>query len=137
MRVDSAVDLRWSGEDLLFRGGAPGAPELELDGNGRAAPSPVQALMLSLAACTAADVVETARKMRLSLEQLSVRLEGERAPEPPRRFLRLRVVYEAVGLPQEAEAKLRRAIALSQEKYCSVLHSLREDIELSTEVILR
>ncbi|HUH12171.1 MAG TPA: OsmC family protein [Longimicrobiales bacterium] len=137
MRVDAAVDLRWSGEGLLFHGGAPDAPGLALDGNGRAAPSPVQAFILSLAACTAADVVETVHKMRLPLASLSVRVEGERAPEPPRRFLRLRVIYEAGGLPGEAEAKLRRAIALSQEKYCSVLHSLREDVELSTDVVLR
>lgn len=137
MKVDSAVDMRWSGEGLVFHGGAQGAPELELDGEGRAAASPVQALILSLAACTGADVVETVRKMRLPLEGLSIRIEGERAPEPPRRFLRLRVTYETAGLPAEAEAKLRRAIALSQEKYCSVLHTLREDVELSTDVILR
>lgn len=136
MRVDSAVQVRWQEEGLRFRGGAEGAPQGELDGDGVAAPSPVQTMLLALAGCTGADVVETLRKMRLQPEELVVRVEGERAAEPPRRLTGLRLIYETRGIPAEAEAKLRRAIALSQEKYCSVLHTFRDDLELSTEVIL-
>lgn len=136
MRVDSAVEIRWVG-DLRFRGGAQGGPEGDLDGDGRTAPSPVQTMLLALAGCTGADVVETLRKMRLEPEGVVVRVESERAPEPPRRLVSVRLIYETRGVPAEAEAKLRRAITLSQEKYCSVLHTFRDDLELTTEVILR
>lgn len=136
MRVDAEVEIHWK-DELCFRGGAPGAPQMDLDGNGGSAPSPVQTMLLALAGCTASDVVDTLRKMRLRPEGFLVRVESERAPDPPRRLTRVRVIYETVGLPSEAEPKLRRAIVLSQEKYCSVLHTFRDDLELSTEINLR
>jgi putative redox protein len=92
--------------------------------------------LLSLASCTAADVVDILQKMRVPLGGLRVRLEGDRAAEAPRRYTSIRMVYEVSGLAREAEDKLHRAIALSQEKYCSVMHSLRADIEFRTDVVL-
>ena len=134
--ADITVQLDWEGEGLQFTGGAPGGHQARMDGNGRVAISPVQWLLLSLAGCTAADVVDILQKMRVPLAGLRVRLEGERAPEPPRRYTSIRMVYEVSGLAREAEDKLQRAIALSQEKYCSVMHSLRADIEFRTVVVL-
>ncbi|MEJ2678931.1 MAG: hypothetical protein P8174_07650, partial [Gemmatimonadota bacterium] len=61
--------------------------------------------------------------------------EGDRVPEPPRRYTEIRLVYR-VGVAVEAEQKLRHAVELSREKYCSVMHSLRPDIRLSTEIVL-
>lgn len=124
------VNLQWTG-DLRFHGGRENGATWSVDGDGAEGPSPMEALLLALAGCTAADVVDISRKMRGSLEGASfrVRVEGERAAEPPRRYTRVRLHYawRGAGLPR---AKLERAIRLSQEKYCSVLHTLRPDLEL-------
>ena len=96
----------------------------------------MQLLLLSLAGCMAADMVDILGKMRLPLEGLEVRLEGDRAPEPPRRYLRVRLRCVVRGISSEEEAKVRRALSLSEEKYCSVLHTLRPDLDLETELVL-
>lgn len=134
--ADVDVAVRWLGDGLRFEGGAVGGPVTEVDGNGRQATSPVNLLAVSLAACTAADVVEILEKMRVPLAALEVKVDGDRRPEPPRRYTRIRLEYRVRGVADEAESKLRRAVALSHEKYCSVLHSLRGDIEVTTDVVL-
>jgi putative redox protein len=132
------VTLRWAGEGLRFEGGAEGGPAVRLDGAGAAGASPMQSLLLALGGCTAADVVDILGKMRVPLEGVGVevRLESERAPDPPRRYTRIRLLYRVSGLAAEHEAKVRRAVALSHETYCSVLHTLRADTALETEVQL-
>jgi putative redox protein len=128
------VTLTWLG-DLRFEGGRTGGPAIRLDGAGADGPSPMEALLLALAGCTAADVVEIGRKMREPWEGASFRVhvEGERAPEPPRRYTRIRLAYRVSGAGLD-RAKLERAIALSHEKYCSVLHSLRPDLVVESRL---
>lgn len=136
MRADVTVALDWAGEGLTFSGGAAGGPAIRVDGNGGQGPSPMQLLLLSLAGCTAADVVDILKKGRTPFDGLTVRVEGERAAEPPRRYMAIRLVFETRGLAAADENKLSRAIALSMEKYCSALHTLKQDIEYSTEMVL-
>ena len=128
MTAPVTVELDWQG-DLRFRGRS-GPAELILDGAGLAGPTPVQALALSLAGCMAADVVDILSKGRLPLEAFTARLDGERAGEPPRRLLAVRLHFTLTGdVPSD---RIERAIALSREKYCSVWHSLRQDIAFQT-----
>ena len=54
---------------------------------------------------------------------------GSRAPEEPRRFTSITLHYTITG--EVPEAMIERAIQLSREKYCSVWHSMRQDIELT------
>lgn len=133
---DVVVRVDWEGEALRFTGETGKGTTIQVDGDGAVAPSPVQTLAISLAACSAADVVDILGKMRLSIEALSVRIEADRAPEPPRRYLRIAMIFEVRGPGRTEEAKVRRAVDLSMEKYCSVVHSLRSDIELVTTVVL-
>jgi putative redox protein len=104
------------------------------DGDGAVATSPLTTLLLALGACTAADIVDITRKMRVALGGLELALEGDRAPEPPRRFTRIRLVYRVTGVVEAEREKVRRALDLSHEKYCSVLHTLRPDTEIGTEL---
>jgi putative redox protein len=134
--ADATVELEWQHTGMVFKGGAPGGVETIADGNGKAAISPVQALLFSLASCTASDIVEILGKMRVTFDDLRVVVEGDRAPKPPRRYTAIRLRYEVRGLAEDCRDKLDRAIALSHEKYCSVLHSLRSDIEFHTDVVL-
>ena len=89
-------------------------------------------LLESIAACSASDVVEILRKGRQDLRGLEVRARGRRRDEYPRYFTRLEFDFVVSGDvdPEKAE----RAVALSFEKYCSVFHTLRKDIELEWSV---
>jgi len=130
------VDARaeWLG-DLRFRV-ATADGEVVLDGDGDTSITPVQSLLVALTGCMAADVVDIGRTMRLPLEGLEVEAEADRAAEPPRRFLAVRLRFTVRGVEAADEPKVRRALTLSEEKYCSVLHSLRPDLELRTELRL-
>jgi putative redox protein len=78
----------------------------------------------------ATDIVLILQKGRHSLEGFAVALTGDRASDDPRRFLRITLDFHVKGsIPAAA---VERGIALSREKYCSVWHSLRQDIELTT-----
>ncbi len=122
------LELGWQG-DLRFVGRADGL-ELVLDGKRQAGPSPTQALAFALAGCMAIDVVHVLTKGRFALTGLGARLAGERRGEEPRYFTRVDLRFTVTGdVPPHA---VERAIALSREKYCSVLHSLRPDLDLRT-----
>ncbi len=122
------VDLDWQG-DLRFAARA-GPAELILDSAGQAGPNPVQALASSLAGCMAIDVVHILKKGRLDPRALHAHLIGERASEDPKRLLRVTLHFVVTGdIPPE---KLERALALSRERYCSVWHSLRRDLDFRT-----
>ncbi|PYQ45727.1 MAG: hypothetical protein DMF77_03325 [Acidobacteria bacterium] len=122
------VELTWEGA-LRFRGRA-GRAAVVVDSEGSAGPSPVQALALALAGCMSVDVVHILERGRQPLRGLRARLRGERAPEDPHRLVRVDLRFDVTG--EVAPDKVERAIALSREKYCSVWHSLRQDIEFTT-----
>lgn len=134
--ADSQVNISWTGEGLQFAAAHQSGNTFRLDGDGVTAHSPVQALLLSLAGCTAADVVDIASKMRLGFSGLDVLVEGERNAEAPRYLRSVRIVYRVRGLAPADRSKIERAIELSHEKYCSVLHSLRKDLEIRSELEL-
>ena len=101
-----------------------------IDGDSSAGPSPVQMLVFGLAGCMSADVVDIVRKGRHPLTGFSAHIVAERAQQPPTRVVRAQLHFHVRGdVPASA---VERAIGLSRDKYCSVWHSLRQDIELTT-----
>ena len=128
------VTLAWTG-GLRFRGGEPGGPSTEIDGDNAAAPGPMLQLLLAAASCSGADVVDILAKMREKLDSLDIEVWGDRRDEAPRRYTSLRLRFRARGDSLDA-AKVRRAIDLSLEKYCSVMQSLAPDIRVSYELDL-
>jgi putative redox protein len=118
------VELIW--EHDLVVGGSTGDVRLTFDSTGIAGPSPVQTLAFALAACMAMDVVHILRKGRYDLRGLKATFTGHRAPEAPRRFTSTELHFTITGsVPDD---QVQRAINLSREKYCSVWHSMRQDI---------
>jgi putative redox protein len=114
--------------------GETGAPFLIDAASGSdLAPGPMDTLLLSLAGCMAVDVQNILERSRVPLKDMEVEVEGERASAPPKRYTRIRLIYRVSGPGEEDQAKLDRAIDLSRRKFCSVLHSLRPDIELEIE----
>jgi putative redox protein len=122
------ASLVWNG-DLRFRASS-GTAEIALDGASTAGPSPVQALAFSLAGCMAMDVVDILRRGRHAVTTFNVTFVGRRADSHPHRFLRIELHFSVHGsVPAGA---VERAVALSRDKYCSVWHSMRQDIDLTT-----
>jgi putative redox protein len=125
------VTLDWNG-GLAFTA-RDGRHEWVLDGRNETGPSPVVALASALAGCLAVDVVHILTRGRFDVRSLGVHLEGHRADTEPRRFVRIALQYTVdTDAPPH---RIEQAIALSREKYCSVWHSMRQDIELTTSVV--
>jgi putative redox protein len=120
----TVVELIWE-HDLVFAGRSDEA-RMILDSDGVAGPSPMQALAFGLAACMAMDVVAILKKGRHDVRGLRADMKGFRADEPPRRFTRIELSFTVTGAT--GREHIERAIQLSREKYCSVWHSLRQDI---------
>jgi putative redox protein len=78
--------------------------------------------------------VDILRKGRQELHGLRVEARGERRQEPPHRYTRARLLFHLEGPVERSKAE--RAVGLSFETYCSVLHTLDEDLEVGWEVRL-
>ena len=120
--------LTWQGA-LKFRAATP-RTEIILDSDSIAGPSPPEALAMALAGCMAIDVADIVLKGRHPLTSLEAKIAGDRRDDPPRHFVRF-TLHFLVGGNVPAHA-IERAIALSREKYCSVWHSLRQDLQFET-----
>jgi len=131
------VLLKWTGTGLLFRGSGvePPAPEILIDGDNESGASPMQHLLMAAGTCAAIDVVLILQKMRVGLKKTDVRVEGVRRDEDPKRFVSVHFVFELSGEGLD-RSKAERAVQLSVGKYCSVLHTLASDLDVSTEIVL-
>lgn len=128
------VRLRWTGEGLAFEGGPDGGPPAVIDSDGERGQTPTQALLMALAGCMAVDVLMILEKSRVAVEALEVEAIGERAETVPKRFIRIGLEYRLTGPSAEDRPKLDRAVRLSRDKYCSVLHTLDPDLDVEIRV---
>ena len=120
---------------MEFEGGMPGGPTAVTDGHGTAGPSPVVLLLVAVAGCTGSDVISILEKMRMKVESFRIEVAGLRREEMPKRFVSIHLLYHVAGTGLD-EGKIRHAIDLSLEKYCSVTHSLAGDIAVTYDVAL-
>jgi putative redox protein len=135
MATSEPVVVSWKKEGLLLEGAtAHGRLDMAsgLDEPGQG-PTPMELLAASLADCTSMDVISILQKMRQPLEGLRVEVRGERADGHPKRFVSTEVVYYLKGALDE---KVRRAIELSETKYCSVEATLRPAASISSRYVL-
>ena len=90
-------------------------------------------LTMSLIGCSAYDVIEILGKQRQKLNQLNVSAEAQQDETPPWKFKKIHIRYQAIGMGLDPE-KVKKAIQLSEEKYCSVYATLRDVIDITHEV---
>ena len=112
-----------SGHSILF----------DTDAAHTAGPSPMEAVLAALCACTSVDVVSILAKKRQMLRSLVVSAEAEQAPEAPRVFTRIHVRYTVSGDALDPKA-VESAVALSEEKYCSVSIMLGKAAAITTSI---
>ena len=91
---------------------------------------PSDMMAMALIGCSSADVVEILQKQRQDLRELKVTAESIQDDNPPWRFRKIHIHYQAVGKDISLE-KLAKAIRISEEKYCSVYATLKDAIEIT------
>ena len=93
---------------------------------------PSDMLLIALAACTAADVVEILAKKRMLLSSMEITTTGEQDADPPWTFRKIHLKYRLSGIGLTDKA-VEQAIQLSDEKYCSVAATVRGVAEITSE----
>jgi len=129
IRLVYTASLTWD-KDLIFLGRTPRGFELDFDAEAQWGCIPTESLLLSVAGCLAIDVVSFVTKMKATITKFKIDIAGERNPTPPQYYTKIDMVLQIAG-ENITPKKLDRAISLSQEKYCSVYHSLRKDLKVS------
>lgn len=129
---DYKATVRYAGDDL-FIGVSPSGHSFVMDADsGRnSAPTPLEHLLVSVAACTAFDVQPILRKKRQHVTDYRVEITAERRDEQPRAFIKFHVKHVVHGR-DISEKAVADAIALSDEKYCSVAATVRPTAEITT-----
>ncbi|MCB8944833.1 MAG: OsmC family protein [Ardenticatenaceae bacterium] len=112
--------VSWKGSQLHFTGTLGSGYEFDLSGQASAenGGSPMEFLLAGVAGCTAIDVVHVLRKMRQDIAHVDVEISAVRAETDPKVYTEADLVYVVRGKDVDPHA-VERAIALSQETYCS------------------
>ena len=132
--------IRWVG-DAMFVGESgsghavvmDGPPE---DGGRNLGIRPMEMLLIGMGGCTAFDVVLILRKARQQISDCRVELQAERAAEPPKVFTRIHVHFVVSG-HNLSESQVKRAVALSAEKYCSASIMLGKTADITHDYEIR
>jgi putative redox protein len=112
-----AVAVWKSGTAFEITGGS--GQVIVTDGDAKVGHSPVELVLAALIGCSGADVIEILRKKRQDVTSLEIRSHGERSETHPRLFTDIQITFVVTGRGIDSEA-VRRAIELSETKYCSV-----------------
>lgn len=121
------VQVRWQ-EGWVFDGLDSKLMPVDIDGSQELGAKPSDLLPISLAACSASDVVKALGE---GLETLSVSARFTQSPDPPWAFRRIRLHYEVVGRGLTDE-QVAEAIRHSEEEVCSVAATLRGNVVIES-----
>jgi putative redox protein len=122
--------------DMLFEAGsADFTRTYEVDGDGKAAVSPVESFLAALATCSGSDVADFMKTRRTPLTRMEIDVSATRRGDYPRRVMSFEMVFVLDG-PTVERDQAERAIRLSFEKYCTVAGSMAGDIEARTVLVL-
>ena len=134
------VALERINQDYLFKVTNSNGHSVLLDNKSKkegevAGISPMELLLMGLAGCSSIDVVAILNKQKLNLTSLKMEVEGERnETEIPSLFnkINVKVIVEGETSPE----KIRRAVQLSFDKYCSVSKTLEHTAEINYLIFL-
>jgi putative redox protein len=105
----------------------------EVDGHD-AATQPMEMLLISLGGCTGIDLNTLLDKMRVDYDDIDINISGDRNDEHPKYYTGIHVDYRIYGTDLD-EDKVAKAVRLTQEKYCSVTHSLEAEVSYDYEIV--
>ena len=98
-------------------------------------PRPKQLMLVALAGCTGMDVISILKKMRVEPEYFNVRVEGDVSMEHPKKYETMKITYEFKGQNLDMD-KIKKAVSLSEEKYCGVRAVYDKAIKMSSEIVI-
>ena len=130
------LDLEWQ-QKMAFETILDGH-KIQLDagiesGGDDLGPRPKRFLLLALAGCTGMDVISILKKMRVEPDSFHVIVDADVTDDDPKRYEKMKVIYQFKGknLPIE---KIEKTVQLSEEKYCGISATLKEAVQLSSEI---
>jgi putative redox protein len=126
--------LTWD-KDLIFLGRTQRGYEIDFDAQAQWGCIPTESLLMSVAGCLAIDCVSFLQKMKVVISKFKVEITGERNPTPPQYYTTIEMKILIAG-ENITPKKMDRVISLSQEKYCSVYHSLRKDMKVNVTYVI-
>lgn len=134
------ANLSWVGK-RRFVGETASGHKINIDialekGGDNSGPAPMELVLLSLGSCTGIDVASILEKKRAKIEAIEIKLEAEQTEEHPKVFKKIKIEYIFQGKDLK-DSDLKRAIELSQEKYCSVTAMLQKTAELSYSWVIK
>jgi len=105
----------------------------EAGGGNNIGTRPKVLMLVSLAGCTGLDVVSILNKMRVNFSDLSIKVDGSLTETEPKVYDKV-VVHYTIKVDKADEAKVKKAIKLSQEKYCGVTKMFETFAKVSSEI---
>jgi putative redox protein len=123
------MTLKSTGSELDYMGFNEKGHGIRLNGNGDGV-SPMQSVLLAVAACSSIDVEIFLKKMRNDLTRIEVDVEGDRAEDQlPKVFTAIRLHYKLYGDIKEKSAQ--KSVDMAVKKYCSVSRMLEATVDVS------
>ncbi len=122
---------KWT-EQMRFEGTGNSGLSVLIDGDSKAANSPMELILIALCGCTAYDVVNILQKKREPLTAVEVSAEAEKAEHPPHVYTSIKLLYRIRG--EVSHKAVEDAVRLSEEKYCSVAAMLGKTARITYRI---
>lgn len=127
--------VKWNGSGMAFDATASTGHTVRMDaapevGGENTGPRPMEMVLMGLGGCTGIDVVMMLQKMGQDIKDVQIEIESERADDIPKVYTKIHVHFKVIGNDLN-EKKVKRAVNLSAEKYCSVSKMLEATVEMS------
>jgi putative redox protein len=121
-------------EKTRFEGTGGSGHSVTMDGDSKVANTPMELVLIALCGCTASDVVSILQKKREPFTTVEVSAEAEKAPEPPRVYTAIKLLYRVSG--KVSRKSVEDAVRLSEDKYCSVGAMLNKTAKITHQIEL-
>ncbi|MBC7934750.1 MAG: OsmC family protein [Rhizobacter sp.] len=98
-------------------------------------PGPKRLMLASLAGCTGIDIVGILTKMKVTYSDLSIDTEGTLSDSSPKTYIHVKITYKIKLTREEDKAKMEKAVALSEDKYCGVMAMFRSFAKIERDIL--
>ena len=130
------IETNWKGEmqfDVTLSGHVLTMDAAPAVGGKDKGPRPKELMVASLAGCTGMDVISILKKMRVEVEDFNITIEADLTEEHPKYYDKMHIIYQFKGKDLDPE-KLKKAVDLSQDRYCGVSAVYKKVMELTYEI---
>ena len=90
---------------------------------------PMEMILMGLAGCSSFDLLSILKKQRQIIDDLEIIVKGKRAESIPAVYTDIFLLYKLKG--KIDETKLKKALELAVEKYCSVAEMLNKTAKIN------